>query len=68
MTYSAALNKLLFDNKELTEEQKAESVKELSNEDQFALLRNVESYPSKYSREVQKALASAFYDRKIYLF
>lgn len=68
MTYSATLNKLLFDNKELSEEKKAESVKELSNEDQFALLRNIESYPYKYSKEVQNALAIAFYDKKIFLF
>ncbi|MFF5994260.1 hypothetical protein AAGS61_05835 [Lysinibacillus sp. KU-BSD001] len=68
MKFSQTLSPLLMDNGDLTEEQKADKVQELSGSEQFDLLQNIEAYPSKYSREVQSALVSAMNKRNIFLF
>lgn len=67
MKYSQTLRPLLIDNSDLTEEQKAEKVQELSGSEQFDLLQNIEAYPSKYSREVQGSLVKVMNKRNIFL-
>lgn len=68
MKFSQTLSPLLLGNGELTEEQKAEKIQDLSASEHFDLLQNIEAYPSKYSREVQSALVRAMNKRNIYLF
>lgn len=68
MKFSQTLSPLLIDNGDLTEEQKAEKVQDLSADEHFDLLQNIEAYPSKYSHEVQRALVRAMNKRDIFLF
>lgn len=68
MKFSQTLSSLLLDNGELTEEQKAEKVQDLSTSEYFDLLKNIEAYPSKYSREVKDSLVRAMNKRNIFLF
>ena len=68
MKFSQTLNPLLKDNGNLTEVQKAEKVRDLTVNEHFDLLQNIEAYPQKYSQEVRAALVSAMNKRNVFLF
>lgn len=67
MKYSRTLNTFMTDYHAVTDTQKAEAVNDLSIDERFDLLRNIEESPSQYSSTVKSAVTAAFNRNGIYL-
>lgn len=65
MVYGSDFNIFFIDNKELSNQEKLEKIKDYSVGDMLTLLRNIEESPREYDKEIIQGVFSCLYDKGI---
>lgn len=65
MTFGSNFNLFFKDNKEETNQEKIEKLKQYSVGDLLTLLRNIEESPTEFDKEIIQSVYSCLFDKKI---
>lgn len=65
MTYGCSFNLFLKDDKEITDNEKVDKLKEYEIKDLLTLLRNIEESPRSYTEEVIKGVHTCLFNKGI---
>ncbi|WP_040209845.1 hypothetical protein [Clostridium polynesiense] len=65
MTYGSGFNLFFKDNKEKSNQEKIEILRQYSTGDMLTLLRNIEESPREYDEEIIKGVYDCLFDKGI---